>query len=151
MDIAVSVLKVYPIFQFVKNCPKLFIYLGLVIIGASWQQLMRNLDLITGTRMYNQILKLRNERREQKKLIDEKESLKEKVVEKKRKERKKERKKKVVLSSRPKGRNVSSSKPKICLEFKTKKNRNVLSSSSKKKGKKAKIEFKIENNNKVKN
>ena len=38
------------------------------------------LTLVTGTRMYNQLLKLINERREQKKMIEEKESLKESVV-----------------------------------------------------------------------
>ena len=74
------VLTVYLIFQFVKNFPKLISYLGLVINGASWQQLLRNLDPVTGTRMYNQLLKLVNERREQKKMIEEKESLKESVV-----------------------------------------------------------------------
>ena len=63
-----------------KNFPKLFIYLGLVINGATWQQLLRNLDPVTGTRMYNQLLKLINERREQKKIIEEKESFKESVV-----------------------------------------------------------------------
>ena len=63
-----------------KNFPKLFIELGLVINGASWQQLLRNLDPVTGTRMYNQLLKLFNERREQKKMIKEKESLKESFV-----------------------------------------------------------------------
>ena len=68
-DIAVSVLRVYLIFQFVKYFPKLFIYLGLVNNGAPWQQLLRNLDPVTGTRMYNQLLKLINERREQKKMI----------------------------------------------------------------------------------
>ena len=75
-----SVLTAYLIFQVVKNFPKLFIYLGLVINGASWQQLLRNLDPVTETRMYNQLLKLINERREQKKMIEEKESLKESVV-----------------------------------------------------------------------
>ena len=75
-----SVLTVYLIFQFVKNFPKLFIYLGLVINGASWQRLFWNLDPVTRTRMYNQLLKLINERREQKKMIEEKESLKESVV-----------------------------------------------------------------------
>ena len=79
-DIAVSVLTVYLIFQVVKNFPKLFIYLGLVINGASWQQLLRNFDPVTGTRLYNQLLKLINERREKKKKIEEKESLKESVV-----------------------------------------------------------------------
>ena len=79
-DIAVSVLTVYLIFQFVKKFPKLFIFLGLVINGASWPQLLRNLDPVKGTRMYNQLLKLINERREQKKMIEEKESLKESVV-----------------------------------------------------------------------
>ena len=74
-DIAVSFLTVYLIFQVVKNFPKLFIYLGLVINGASWQQLFLNLDPVTGTRMYNQLLKLINERREQKKMIEEKESM----------------------------------------------------------------------------
>ena len=75
-----SVLTVYLIFQVVKNFPKLFIYLGLVFNGASWQQLLRNLDPVTGTRMCNQLLKLINERREQKKIIEKKESLKESVV-----------------------------------------------------------------------
>ena len=83
MDIAVSVLTVYLIFQFVKKFPKLFIYLGLVVNGASWQQLLRNLDPVTGTRMYNQLIKLIYERREQKKMIEEKESLKKLVVYKK--------------------------------------------------------------------
>ena len=78
--IAVSVLTVYLIFQNVKNFPKLFIYLGLIINGASWQQLLWNLDPVTGTRMNNQLLKLINERREQKKMIDDKESLKKSVV-----------------------------------------------------------------------
>ena len=41
-EIAVSVLTVYLIFCFVKNFPKLIIYLGLVFNGASWQQLLRN-------------------------------------------------------------------------------------------------------------
>ena len=63
-----------------KNFPKLFIFLGLVINGASWQQLLRNLDPVTGTGMYNQLFKLIIERREQKKMIEEKESLKESVV-----------------------------------------------------------------------
>ena len=75
-----SVLTVYLIFQVVKIFPRLFIYFGLLINGASWQQLLRNFDPVTGTRMYNQLLKLINERREQKKMIDEKESLKESVV-----------------------------------------------------------------------
>ena len=96
-----SILTVYLIFQVVKNFPKLFIYLGLVINGASWQQLLRNLDPVTGTRMYNQLLKLINERREQKKMNEEKESLRESVV------------KKTKMG---------------CLEFKTKKmNKNDLS------------------------
>ena len=63
-DIAVPILTVYLIFQFVKNFPKMFIYSGLVINGASWRQLLRILDPITRTRMYNQLLKLINERRE---------------------------------------------------------------------------------------
>ena len=75
-----SDLTVYLIFQVVKNFPKLFIYLGLVIKGASWQKLLRNLNPVTGTRMYNQQLKLVNERREQNKMLDEKESFKESVV-----------------------------------------------------------------------
>ena len=62
-----SVLTVYLIVQFVKNCPKFFIYLGLVINGASWRQLLRNLDPITGTRIFKQLLKLIIERREQNK------------------------------------------------------------------------------------
>ena len=61
-----SILTIYLIFQFVKNVPKLFIYLGLIINGASWRQLSQNLDPITGTSMYNHLLKLINERREQK-------------------------------------------------------------------------------------
>ena len=77
---AVSFITVYLIFQIKQKFPKLFIYLGLVINGASWQQLLRNLDPVTGKPMYNQLLKLFNERREQKKLIEEKESLKESVV-----------------------------------------------------------------------
>ena len=84
-DIAVSVLTVYLVFQFVENFPKLFIYLGYVINGASWRQQSRNFDPITGISMYNQWLKLINERRDQKKMIEEKESLKESVVIKKRK------------------------------------------------------------------
>ena len=48
-NIAVSVLTVYLTFQVVKNFPKLFIYLGLVINRASWQQLLRNLDPVTGS------------------------------------------------------------------------------------------------------
>ena len=43
-------------------------------------KLERNLDYITGTRMYNQLLKLIIERREQKKIFEEKESLKESIV-----------------------------------------------------------------------
>ena len=96
-----SVLTVYLIFQFVKIFPKLFIYLGLVINGASGRQILRNSDPITRTRMYNQLLKLINERREQKKMIEEKESLRESVVFKKRKIN--------------------------CLEFKTKKGRKATS------------------------
>ena len=65
-----------------KNFSKLFIYLGLVIIGASWQQLLLNLDPITGTRIYNQLLKLISKRREQNKIIEE-ESLKNSCVKKK--------------------------------------------------------------------
>ena len=87
-DIAVSVLTVYLIFQVVKNFPKLFIYLGLVINGASLRQLLRNFDTLTGTRMYNQLLKLINERREQKKMIEEKEYLKESVVKKNQEQKK---------------------------------------------------------------
>ena len=79
-QIAVSVLTVYLIFQFVKNFPKLLINLGLVFNEASWQQLLGNLDLVTGTRLYNQLHKLINERREQKKMIEKKESLKESGV-----------------------------------------------------------------------
>ena len=75
-----TVLTVYLIFQVVNFFFKLFIYLGLVINGASWQQLLRNLDRVTGTRTYNQLLKIIYERREQKKMIEEKESLKESVV-----------------------------------------------------------------------
>ena len=47
---------------------------------TSWRQLSRNLDPITGTRTYNQLLKLRNERQEQQKMIEEKESLKQSVA-----------------------------------------------------------------------
>ena len=49
--------------QIVKH--KLFIYLGLVINGASWRQLLPNLDLVTGIQRYNQLLNLINESREQ--------------------------------------------------------------------------------------
>ena len=105
-DITVSVLTVYLIFQFVKNFPKLFFYLGLVINGASWQQLLRNLDPVTVTRMYNQLLKLINERREQKKMIEERVleivGCLNKI-------------KLAVSSSRPKKMKMS------CLEFKTEK------------------------------
>ena len=80
MDIAVSVLTVYLISQFVKNFPKLFIFLGLVMNAPSRRQLLRNLDPIKGTRMFNQLPKLINERREQEKMIEEKEFLKESVV-----------------------------------------------------------------------
>ena len=57
-----------------KNCPKRFINLGLVVNGASWQQLLRNLDPVAGTCMYNELLKLINEHLELKKMIEEKES-----------------------------------------------------------------------------
>ena len=132
-----SVLTVYLIFQIVKNFPILFHYLGLVINGASWQQLLQNLDPITGTRMYNQLLKLINERRERKKMIEEKESLNESVVKKRKKGRNvsSSRPKKVVLSSRPKkkkGQLLEFETKKNCLEFKTKKNGNVSSSRQKK-------------------
>ena len=80
MDIAVSVLTVYLISQFVKNFSVLFIYLGLVMNGPSWRQLLRNLHPIKGIRMFNQLLKLINERREQEKMIEKKEFLKESVV-----------------------------------------------------------------------
>ena len=120
-DIAVSVLTVCIIFQFGKNFPKLFVYLGLVINGASWRQLLQNFDPITGTRMYNQLLKLIKERREQKKMIEEKESLKESVS-----------LKKACLDFKTK---------KICLDFKNKKG--MISSSRPKKRKN--LEFKIEN------
>ena len=85
--------------------------LGIVINGASWQQLLRNLDPITGTRMYNQVLKIINEPREKKKMLEEKDSLKESVVNKK---KKKNRKRKVSFLELKtiKGRNVSSSRPK---------------------------------------
>ena len=86
-----SVLTISLNFQFVKNFPNLFIYLGIVINVASWLQLLRNLVPITGTRLYNQLLRLTNERREEKKMTEEKESLKESVV-----------LKIVVLCSRPK-------------------------------------------------
>ena len=69
-----------PHFSICEKFPILFVYLELVINGASSRQLLRNLDPITGIRMYNQLLKLINERREQKKMIEEKESLKESVV-----------------------------------------------------------------------
>ena len=69
---AKEVLTVNLIFQFVKNFSRLFIYLGLDINGASWLQLLRNLDPIMGTHMYNQVLKIINEPREQKKMIEEK-------------------------------------------------------------------------------
>ena len=51
-----------------------------MISVASWQQLLRNHDPVTGTCMYNQLLKLINERREQEKMIEEKESLEESIV-----------------------------------------------------------------------
>ena len=88
---AKEVLTVYLIFQFVKNFPKLFIYLGLDINGASWLQLLRNIDPITGTHMYNQVLKLISKPREQKKMIEEKDSLKESVVFLKKKKKEKEK------------------------------------------------------------
>ena len=69
-----------PHFSISEKFPKMFIYLGLFINGASWRQLLRNRDPITGTRMYNQLLRIINERREQKKMIEEKESMKESVV-----------------------------------------------------------------------
>ena len=75
-----SALTVYLIFQFVKNFSKLFIYLGLVLDGAFWRQLFLNLGPITRTRMYNQLLKIINERREQKKMFEEKESPEESIV-----------------------------------------------------------------------
>ena len=86
-DIAVSVITVYLIIQFSKNFTKLFIYLGLIINGESWQQHLRNLEPITGTHMHNQLLKLIHERQEGKKMIEEKESLKKSVVLKKNKEK----------------------------------------------------------------
>ena len=58
------------------------------LMRASWRQILRNLDPITGTRMYSQILKLVNERRE-KKMIEEKKSLKSQLFTKKEKKRKK--------------------------------------------------------------
>ena len=66
-DIAVLVLTVYIIFQFVKNFPKLFIYLGLVSNGACLRKPLLNLEPVTGTHMYNQLLKLINEHCVQKK------------------------------------------------------------------------------------
>ena len=65
-DIAVSALTVYLNFQFVKIFAKFFIYFVSVLNGASRRQLLRNLDPITGTHMYNQLLKLINERRKKK-------------------------------------------------------------------------------------
>ena len=62
--------------EIVNYFPKLFIYLGLVVIGASWRHLLRNPDTVTETPIYNQLLKSINERRQQKKLIEEKEYLK---------------------------------------------------------------------------
>ena len=89
-----------PHFSILKNVPILNIYLASVVNGTSWQKLLRNLDPITRTRMYNQLLKIINERREQKKLIEESQLFK----------KKKERKIKIN-----------------CLEFKTKKGRDVSS------------------------
>ena len=76
----------------------MFIYLGLVFNGASWRQLLRNLDPITGTRKYSQLLKLLNERQEQRKIIKEKERVLKRVSYLKKRKRKKS-----------------------CLEYKTKK------------------------------
>ena len=61
-----------PHFSIRKKFSKLFIYLGLVINGASLQQLLRNSDSVTGTRMYNRLHKLINELREQKKMVEKK-------------------------------------------------------------------------------
>ena len=46
-DIAVSVITVYLIFQILKKCRKILIYLGLVRNAAYWQQPLRNLDPLT--------------------------------------------------------------------------------------------------------
>ena len=67
-----SVVTVYLIFQFENTFPKMFIYLGLVINVSSGQQLLRSLYAITGTHMYNQLLKIINERPDQRKMIEKK-------------------------------------------------------------------------------
>ena len=43
-------------FQFVKIFHKLFVFLGLLVIGASWQQLLPIFDTVTGKHMSNQLL-----------------------------------------------------------------------------------------------
>ena len=88
-----SALTLYLIFPFVKSSFLLFIYLGLFIKGATWQQLLRNHDHKTVTRVYNQLLKLIKEHREQKKMIEEQYSSKESVVYKKKRTKKRKKKK----------------------------------------------------------
>ena len=124
-----SLLTVYLIFQFVKNSSRLFFYLELVINGAFWQHRLRNLDPVTGTRMYNQLTKLINERREQKKWWTNRVFKRVSCF------------KKVVISSRLKKetsrvrgqkKNKKKKEKKSCLEFKTKKGGHVSSSRPKK-------------------
>ena len=67
-------LTVYLIIIYVKNFSKRFINLGLVVNGASWQQILRNLDPVAGIRIYNKLLKVNNEGLKEKKMIEEKES-----------------------------------------------------------------------------
>ena len=63
-----SVLTIYIIFHFVKkhSVP----LLGLVINGAHWQQLLRILNSVKRTRMYDQLLKLIGKRQEQKEIVE---------------------------------------------------------------------------------
>ena len=75
-------LTVYLFSQFVENFPKLFICSALVINGVSCQHLLRNFDAVTELCMYNQLLKLISEIREQNKTSEEKEFLKDAVLKK---------------------------------------------------------------------
>ena len=84
----------------------------MVIDGASWQQLLGNLNPVTGTCICNQLLKLINEPGEQKKMIEGKRVLKGVSCFENRKEKnKRKREKKTFLGLRQKNENASSSRP----------------------------------------
>ena len=61
-ELVISILTVYFLFCIVKHIPKIFVFGGLIWQGANMRQLLRVVDPITGTRMYNMFLKQREQR-----------------------------------------------------------------------------------------